>query len=146
MHELPGAVFRTKDARDAQGNGSDLLAPANLRLEPLDFQDVRELRGYALREVLELDGSAVAVVRCGSPSGLLDLTPTTGGRTKGVRDGRVFALAEQLEEAAGIPVRDPIQRSVARFKLAAVPEPLLRGVAPPGRDFHSPTPTLRQDG
>lgn len=115
MHELPSAVFRTEDARDAQGNRSDLLAPADFRLEPLDFQDVPEVRGYAFREVLELDGPAVAVVRCGSTSRLLDLTPTAGGRAKGVREGDVFTLAEKLKEGTGIPLRDLIQRAVARF-------------------------------
>jgi hypothetical protein len=55
MHELPRPAFRTKDARDAQGNGTDLLAAADLRLKPLDLQEVGELRGYVFREGLELD-------------------------------------------------------------------------------------------
>jgi len=115
MHELPRAVFRTKDTRHPQGNRSDLLAPADLRLKPLDLEDVREVRGYAFREGLELDGSAVAVVRCGSPSGLLNLTAAAGWRAKGIREGGIIALAVQLEERAGIPPRDLIQRPMARF-------------------------------
>jgi hypothetical protein len=55
MHELPGVAFATKDARDAQGDGRDLLAPADLGLEPLDLERICEVRRYAFREGLELD-------------------------------------------------------------------------------------------
>jgi hypothetical protein len=37
MQELPGAVFGTKDARDAQRDRPDIVAAGHLRLEPLDF-------------------------------------------------------------------------------------------------------------
>ena len=115
MHELPVAVFAAKHARDPQGDRCDVFAPTYLRLEPLDFEDVSEVTGDALREVLELDRLAIPVVGCGSPAGLLDLIPTASGQPEGVRQGDVLTPGEQCEEGAGIPSRDLVQRSVAGF-------------------------------
>jgi hypothetical protein len=50
--------------------------PPGLRFEPLDLQDVRELRGHVPRQILEGDRPAVAVVRCGPPAGIGNLTRT----------------------------------------------------------------------
>lgn len=86
MHELPGAVFGTKDARDAQRDRSDLVASGDLGLEPFDLEDVAEFGSYAFREVLELDGPAIAVVCCRSSSGMFNLGPTAGQAAR--RDSR----------------------------------------------------------
>jgi hypothetical protein len=108
MDELPNAVLAPEDARHSQRDRSEVLAPADLRLEPLDLQGVREIRGHTPREALELDGPSVAVVGCGPLSSLLDLTPTPGGWAEGVRESGVFTPAVQVEKSAGNPSRsDP---------------------------------------
>ena len=115
VHEFPLAVFVTKDARGAQSNRSDLFAAADLRLEPLDFKDVREVRSYAFREGLKLDGPAVAVIRRRSPSGFLDLTLTARGWAEWVREGRIATISVQLEVRAGVSLRDLVQGLMACF-------------------------------
>src|SRR5215216_3287741 len=115
MDELPGAGVGPEDARRAQRERRDLLAAADLRLEPLDLEDARELRCYVPHHFLEADRPALAVVRCGPLPGLDDLAPTAGRRTERVREGRVFPLAVELEEATGITPCHLVERSVALF-------------------------------
>src|SRR5205823_143636 len=78
MHELPAAVLQAKDARDAQRDGSELVASRKLRLKALDLEGVTALCGQASCEALERDGFAIAVVGRGPPSRRLDLTSSAG--------------------------------------------------------------------
>src|ERR1035437_3783318 len=92
---------------------SDLATSGYLRLDPLDLEDVPEVRRYVLRKVLELDGSAIAVIGGRPPASLFDLTETAGRRPVGIRDGRVLSSAVQLEEGVGVSPRDFVQSQVA---------------------------------
>src|SRR5260370_3974318 len=115
MYELPLALFGTEDTRHAQGHGNRLLASCDLRFEPLYLEYVCEFRGYAFREVLELHRSAITIVGGSPPAGLFDLSPTARRRAIRVREGGVFTVAEQIDEATAIASRDLIQRFVAPF-------------------------------
>jgi hypothetical protein len=92
MHNLPNTVFTPKDARNAQGNRSELLASANLGLVPLYLYDVGKLRSYVLRYVLKANDLAIFVVRGGTLNGRSSLLPSTHGRAKGISEAYVFAM------------------------------------------------------
>jgi hypothetical protein len=93
MQQLPFAVLTTEDACDAQGNRSDLLAAADLRLEPLYLDDVCKVAHHASGEVVKADCLAIAVVRRGSPSGILNRVPATEGWVERVSQGGVLGMA-----------------------------------------------------
>ena len=59
MHNLPNTVFTPKDARNAQGNRSEILASANLGPVPLYLYDVGKLRSCVLRYVLKANDLAI---------------------------------------------------------------------------------------
>jgi hypothetical protein len=44
MQDLPVAILGTEDARHAQRNRDDLVASGDLRLKPLDLENVAEVR------------------------------------------------------------------------------------------------------
>jgi hypothetical protein len=79
VEELPRVAFEAEDAGDAKRDQRELVASRDLRLEAFYLEGEAEVATHVRREVLELDRPPVAVVGCGSPSGLLDLVPTAGG-------------------------------------------------------------------
>jgi hypothetical protein len=52
VHDLPGAVFGSKDHRSPQIEWRDILPSANLGLGPLQRHDVGKLRSHLLRHDL----------------------------------------------------------------------------------------------
>jgi hypothetical protein len=115
MQESPDAVLGPKDAGDTEGNRGHFIASGDLRLESFDFEGVAELARFEFRKALELDGSAIAIVGCGSPSGFLDLAPAVGRRAERIRERGVRRIAVQLEESVRVSPRDLVQGSVARL-------------------------------
>jgi len=73
VKQPPPALLGAVDARHSEGDRPDLVAPRDLRLEPLDLERVSQISDQDLREVLERERAAVTVVRRGEASGLLDL-------------------------------------------------------------------------
>ncbi len=63
MHDLPGALFRSKDARNPQSDWRDIFASANLGLGPLHPHEVRKLRSYVLLYDLEVNAFAISELR-----------------------------------------------------------------------------------
>src|SRR3954453_20294199 len=53
MHDLPIAVFAPQDARDPQGDGARFGATTDLGAEALDLDDVSQVRGRVLDDVLD---------------------------------------------------------------------------------------------
>src|SRR5262245_2409848 len=115
MDELPDAVLGPEDASAPKGDRRRLLPSPDLRLEPLELDGVAEVIAFDLREALELDHPAVAIVGCCPVHGLLDLRLAPYRRTEGVRQGRILGIAEQLEEPARVALSDLIQRAVVRL-------------------------------
>src|SRR5215211_2006161 len=93
VHELPSSVFAAEDARHAERDLVDVVASSDLGLEALDLQDVRQVVGHALREVLEVDRSPVSIVAGRSLPRLLDLGPAAGRRPERIGQRRVVAVA-----------------------------------------------------
>jgi len=113
MHDLPGTVFRPKDACRPQSDWGDLLASANLDLEPLYLDDVRKVGSHILRYVLKASELAISVIRCGTFHGLSNLLPSTGDRAeggKGVSKAYVFSLGEHLLIRLGISFQELTRR------------------------------------
>ena len=66
MHDLPLTGFGPEDTRDPQGHAGDLVAAADLRLVPLDLDEVRKFRSHPLREDIEANDLAVSIEGCGA--------------------------------------------------------------------------------
>jgi hypothetical protein len=92
MHNLLNTVFTPKDARNAQGNRSELLTSANFGLVPLYLYDVGKLRSYVLRYGLNANDLAIFVVSGGTLNGRSSLLPSTHGRAKGISEAYVFLM------------------------------------------------------
>src|ERR687898_2688906 len=60
MHNLPCALFGPEDARDPQGDRSDVLPPPDLGLASLYLHRVGKLGGRVLGHVLEADGLTIS--------------------------------------------------------------------------------------
>src|SRR5215211_1554922 len=106
MHNLPGAHFRPKDARDAQSHRGDVLASANLGLVALHLHNVGKLRGYVLRYVLKANDLAISVMQCGMLHSRSNLLPSTRGRAKGISEGYVFAMGVHHPEGLRVPFEE----------------------------------------
>src|SRR5215203_507999 len=80
MDNLPGAVFGSEDACDAQCHGGNILPSANLGLVALHLHDVGKLRGYVLRYCLQASDLVISVTRGGTLHSLSSsFHPRTGG-------------------------------------------------------------------
>lgn len=115
MDDLPGVVFRSEDARNPQGNWSELLPSADLGLEPLYLDEVRKLRCFVPGDPLEARELAVCVVGCGTLQSVLNRGPSTCDRPKWVSESHIVPLefagrpksARQREEGAKFPPSRP---------------------------------------
>jgi hypothetical protein len=87
MHNLPSAVFRSKDHRNPQSVWGDVLSPANLGLGPLYLHNVGKLRSYMLGYDLKAGGIAISARRCGTLHGLGNLPPSMSEPATGVSQG-----------------------------------------------------------
>jgi hypothetical protein len=79
MHNLPGAIFRSKDHRNPQSDWGDIFASANLGPGPLHPHDVGKLRSYLLLYDLEANDLAISELRCGTLRNRSNLIPPTYG-------------------------------------------------------------------
>src|SRR3569833_2490661 len=112
MHNLPGAVIRTKDARSPKSHGGDLLFFCNFDLEPLYHHNVGKLGSHVRRHILEASYLAISVQGCGTLHGRSDLLPSTCGRGNGVSEGEVFSMGEHLLHGSGVPFHELTQREL----------------------------------
>jgi hypothetical protein len=108
MHYLPLTVFGSKDHRSPKSDWCCILPTTNLGLCPLYLYNVGKLRSYVLRYVLKASGLAICVVRCGTLQGLSNLIPPTHGRAKGVSEGNIVSMGEEVLIPFGTPFHDLI--------------------------------------
>lgn len=109
MYDLPGTAFRPKDACRPESDWRDLLASANLDLEPLYLDDVRKVGSHILRYVLKASDFTISIIRCGTFHGLSSLLPSMRDRAewgKGVSETYVFSVGEQLLIRLGISFQE----------------------------------------
>src|SRR5829696_2027978 len=102
MHNLPGALFESEDACDAQCHGGNILPSANLGLVAFHLHDVGKLGRYVLRYILEAYDLTISVTRGGmlhSPSSLI---PSAHGRTERIGEAHVFPMGEELLIGLGV--------------------------------------------
>jgi hypothetical protein len=116
MHNLPGAIFRSKDHRNPQSERGGIWPSANLGLYPLYPHDVGKLRSHVLRYGLEAGDLTISYLRCGTIRGLGDLLPSTRGRAKGVSEGYVFPMGEHHLHGFGVPFGELAQRLLTLLK------------------------------
>src|SRR5712691_8660101 len=112
MHHLPGAVFRSKDARHPQSEWGDLLPSAKLGLDPLYPHHVGKFCSDVLRDVLESNDLALSDLRRGPLQSRSHLLPSTRGRAKGVREGDVFPMGEHHLVGLRVSFRELPERSL----------------------------------
>src|SRR6266516_3420571 len=96
MHDLPDTIFTPKDARNPQSHWRDIRLSSNLGPVTLYLDDVSKVGSRILCYGFEAAGLAVSVMRCGAIHGLSNLLPSARERAKGVTEGCVFSLREQL--------------------------------------------------
>jgi transposase len=65
MHNLPPAVFRSKDHRNSQSERRYIFTSADLSLRPLYLNYVGKLSSYMLRYDLDANELAISDLRCG---------------------------------------------------------------------------------
>ena len=94
MHDLPRAVFSSKDTRRPQRDGRKRFPSGNLRPEPLDFDNVRQFWSGVLRDVLEARDLPIGVLRRRTVHDSGHVRPPTAHRAKGVAEGHVITLRE----------------------------------------------------
>jgi hypothetical protein len=61
MHDLPGAIFRSKDHRNPQCDWDDIITSANLGLGPLHPNDVGKLGSCVLLYALGIGSGLIGV-------------------------------------------------------------------------------------
>jgi len=117
MHYLPGSILGSEDHRDPQSQRGDVLPSADLGLRPLDVHDVGKLGSHILLYDLDANGLASSELRRGVLLSLRYLLPSMRdgadpgcGRTKGVSEGHVFSVGEQLLRRRGVPFLELIYR------------------------------------
>jgi len=116
MHNLPGAIFRSKDHRNPQSERCGILPSANLGLYPLFPHNVGKLRSHVLRYGLEASDLTISYLRCATIRGISNLLPTTRGRAKGVGEGYVFLMGEHHLHGFRVPLRELAQRWLTLLK------------------------------
>ncbi len=116
MHYLPGAIFRSKGHRDPQIAGGDLLCSADLCIGTLYPQDAGKLRGYVLRNSLEVVDLTISEYGCSAVLGLRNLLPSARGRAEGVGEGYVFSVGEKLLYRLWVPFHELLARQLELFQ------------------------------
>src|SRR5437879_12524424 len=106
MDEPPAAVFSTKDARGPEIHWRDILSSAHLGLEPLYFDDVRQVRRDVLRYCVEAAGLPFPVVRCGTLHRFSDLRQSAREGAEGVAESYAFPFGEQLLGRLVVPFHE----------------------------------------
>jgi len=104
MDDPPLTIFTSKDGRHAKRNWRHFVGAAYLHSDPLDLEDVRQIRRRIVRDALEAGGLALSQLRSRTLHGLLHLRPSAGRRTKGVGEGDVVAPRNQFLIGLGSPV------------------------------------------
>ena len=112
MHDLPGAAFRSKDARRSQGHRSDVLPAANPDLELLYLHNVGKLRSHVLRHVLKGNDLAVSVQGSSTLHCRGNLHPPTGEGPKWVTEADIFPLRKDQLVGLGVPFYELACREV----------------------------------
>ncbi len=116
MHNLPGAILWSKGHRDPQIAWGDFLSPADLRIGPLYPQDAGKLRSHVLLHGLEVVDLAISEYGCPTLLGLGNLLPPAHGRAKGVSEGYVFPVGEQLLHGLWVPFHELVARLLELFE------------------------------
>ena len=80
MHYLPGAVFRSKNYRNPQSDGGELLTFANLGPGPLYSHDVGKLRSCVLLYDLVVNDLTISELRGGTLRSRSNLISSMCGR------------------------------------------------------------------
>src|SRR5215207_4039395 len=110
MHNLPDTTFSSKDHRSPQSERGDIFPSANLGFGPLYLHNVGKLRSRILHYDLETLDLAIFEIRCGTIDGLINLHPPTHGRAKGVSEGYIFLMGEDLLHRLGVAFHECTQR------------------------------------
>src|SRR5829696_5756107 len=91
MHNLPPALFRSKDHRNSQSERRYIFTSADLGLWVLYLHYVGKLSSYMLRYDLDANELAISDLRCGTLRDPSNLIPPMHGRAIGVSEGYVFS-------------------------------------------------------
>jgi hypothetical protein len=105
MHYLPGAVFGSKDHRNPQIAGGDILSSANLCVGPLYPHNAGKLGSHVLCYSLEGSDLAISIVGCATLLGLSYLLPSAHGRAKGVSEAYVLKLFEYFSTSSTVDIQ-----------------------------------------
>src|SRR3712207_8407428 len=89
MHDLPGALFESKNHRNPQSDWGDIFTSANLGPGPLHPHDVGKLRSYVLLYGLEANHLAISELRCSTLCDRSNPLPPTHGRDKDRKSTRL---------------------------------------------------------
>jgi len=123
MHDLPDALFGSKDRRSPKSKGRDLLPCADLGLCSLDVHNAGKLSTHILLYHLDAKELAICELRCGMLLSLRNLLPSMRdgadsrcGRAKGVREAYIFPMGEQLLRRFGVSFQEFIARRVPLLK------------------------------
>ena len=102
MNKFPDAIFKPKDAGNAQSHRSEVIPSANLGLVSLYLYNVRKVGGDMLRYLLEIRDLTVSVPRGGKLGSLNDRLPSTRDGAKGVSERYVFSVGKHRCSFAGL--------------------------------------------
>src|SRR4029453_5587319 len=109
MYESPRIVLTAVDAGNPQGHLAQRVRSADLRLEALDLDRVRKFRQHQLRDRVESDRCAIAVMRRGPLKLLYHLVPAMREATEWVTECDVVVSGVQRLVALGISLRDRVE-------------------------------------
>jgi hypothetical protein len=112
MHNLPLSVLRSKDHRNPQSGWGEVFHSAKLDLYPLQPYSVGKLGSHILHYGLEAQVLAISEIRGGTLYGLSNLLPPTRGRAKGVSEGYVISMGEQILHRFRVSFHELIQRQM----------------------------------
>src|SRR5215203_2216272 len=108
VHDLPGALFGSKDYRDSQSERRYIFTSADLSLHPLYLHHVGKLGSYKFLDNLDANEIAISDLRCGTVPNLSNFIPSTHGRAKGVCEGYVFSMGPELIDRLGVAFQELI--------------------------------------
>jgi hypothetical protein len=116
MHHLPGAVFGSKDHRDPQIAGCDLLSSADLRVGTLYPQDAGKLVSHVPCYGLKIVDLPISEHGCPTLLGLSNRLPSTHGRAERVGEAHIVSVGEQLLHGLGVPFHELVARLLESFE------------------------------